>query len=291
VTTPADEDDAPSRRRFSPRSSWHELPFLIIIALVLALIIKTFLVQAFYIPSASMENTLQGGNPLCNTCGTSPGHPFDRILVNKASYDVGSVHRGQIVVFRRPPGWPDESDYTVSGNPVVRFLHDVGSTIGLAPAGTSDFVKRVIGVAGDHVVCCNAANQIMVNGHALNEPYIDLATRDASQHDLAYTPFRRTVPKDDLFVMGDHRDDSEDSRAFGFVPTKYVVGRAFLVIWPVSDWKHLGVPATFGQPGLHAAGSDAVPAAASALAVVPVAGLRRRRRRRRAAARSPRTRT
>jgi signal peptidase I len=287
VTTPAPDDDAAPSREKRQRSAWHELPFLVIIALVLALIIKTFLVQAFYIPSASMENTLQGGNPLCNTCGTSPGHPFDRVLVDKASYDLGSVHRGQIVVFRRPPGWPDESEYSVSGNPVVRFLHNVVSMVGLAPAGTSDFVKRVIGVAGDHVVCCNAANQVMVNGHALNEPYIDLATATASQHSLAYTAFSRTVPKGDLFVMGDHRDDSEDSRAFGFVPTKDVVGRAFVVIWPVSDWKRLGVPATFHQPGLRAAGSDAVPVAASALAVVPVAGLRRRRRRRAAVCSTP----
>jgi signal peptidase I len=266
-------------------SFWRELPFLVIIALVLALLIKTFLVQAFYIPSASMENTLQGGPEFVG--GPSNGHPSDRVMVNKLVYDFRSPRRGEIVVFKKPPGWPNESDTTTPSDPVLRVIHDAASAIGIAPSGSSDFIKRVIGVAGDHVVCCNAAKQVTVNGHPLNEPYIDLTTASPSQHQQAYTPFIRTVPKGDLFVMGDHRDDSDDSRVNGFVPVKDVLGRAFVVIWPITDWKTLGVPATFKQSGLSAAGQRSLamvgsgPYAAGAMLVMPIAVFRGRRRRKR----------
>jgi signal peptidase I len=223
-------------------SFWRELPVLVVIALVLALLIKTFLVQAFYIPSASMENTLQGGDP--NTMQATSAHPFDRVLVNKLVYDFRDPRRGEIVVFKRPPRWPDESSFTTPSNPVLRFFHDVGSAIGIAPSGGSDFIKRVIGIPGDHVVCCNAKHQITVNGKALDEPYIDLQDDPAS---AAYTPFDVTVPKGDLFVMGDHRDDSSDSRIHGPIPESDVIGRAFLVIWPIKNWKTLPIPATFHQ--------------------------------------------
>jgi signal peptidase I len=285
VTTPTGDtvrsadEAAPTRHRAAARrgSFWKELPVLVIVALVLALLIKTFLVQAFYIPSASMENTLQGGPEFPG--GPTSGHPFDRVLVNKFVYDFRSPHRGEVVVFKRPPGWPNESDFAAAGNPISRLFRDVGSVVGLAPSGGSDFIKRVIGVGGDHVACCNAKNQITVNGHALNEPYIDLTAADPGQHSAAFKPFSVTVPKGDLFVMGDHRDDSDDSRVNGFVPVKNVVGRAFVVIWPIADWKTLPVPATFSQPGLSAAGSNALPLLGSALVVTPLAVFRRRRRR------------
>ena len=230
------------------RSFWRELPVLVIVALVLALLIKTFLVQAFYIPSASMEDTLQGGPEFPG--GPTAGHPYDRVLVNKLVYDFRSPRRGEVIVFKKPPGWPNESTITTPSNPIARFFHDIGSAIGIAPSGGSDFIKRVIGVAGDHVVCCNAKDQIMVNGHALDEPYIDLTTADPGQHAAAYQPFHITVPAGELFVMGDHRDDSDDSRINGPVPVSDVIGRAFVVIWPHSDWKTLPVPSTFDQPGL-----------------------------------------
>jgi signal peptidase I len=280
------ENEAPPPARHAKRptpkksgSFWRELPFLIIVALLLALLIKTFLVQAFYIPSASMENTLQGGQ--VNAGGLSvatSAHPFDRVLVNKLVYDFRDPHRGEIVVFKRPPRWPNESEFTTSSNPVLRGLHDFGSAIGIAPSGGSDFIKRVIGVSGDHVVCCNARHQISVNGHPLTEPYIDLAGGQAAD---AYRPFNVTVPKGQLFVMGDHRDDSDDSRVNGPVPISDVVGRAFLVIWPVKDWKHLPVPTTFDQSGLSAAGIGTAPYVAGGVAVLPVAWWRRRRRGRR----------
>jgi signal peptidase I len=269
----------PAAPKKASSSFWRELPFLVVVALLLALLIKTFLVQAFYIPSASMENTLQGGQVnAADQSVATPAHPFDRVLVNKLVYDFRDPHRGEIVVFKRPPRWPNESEFTTSSNPVLRGLHDFGSAIGIAPSGGSDFIKRVIGISGDHVVCCNARHQVSVNGKALTEPYIDL---EGGQPEDAYRPFTVTVPKGELFVMGDHRDDSDDSRVNGAVPISDVVGRAFLVIWPVKDWKHLPVPKTFDQPGLSAAGIGAAPYLAGGIAVLPLAWWRRRRRGRR----------
>jgi signal peptidase I len=215
------------------RSSWREWPILILVALVLAVGIKTFFVQAFYIPSASMENTLQGGDPI--TMESSSAHPFDRILVDKASYRFGSPHREQIVVFKKPPRWPDESE-PGSSNAVLRAIHRVGSFVGLAPSSNGYFVKRVIGVPGDHVACCTKQHQLTVNGVALNESYLDLQDEP---HASAYTPFSITVPKGDLWVMGDHRDDSGDSRDYGPIPISDVVGRAIAVMWPFKDWRAL----------------------------------------------------
>jgi signal peptidase I len=238
---------APATRRHR-RSFWTELPVLIVIALVLALLIKTFGVQAFYIPSASMENTLQGGDP--RTLLATSAHPFDRVLVNKLVYDFRDPRRGEIVVFKRPPGWPQEGLLQPSGNPVRRFFHRIATTIGIAPSTGSDFIKRVIGIPGDHVVCCTDTHQITVNGKPLSEPYLDLQDRPPAS---AYQPFDITVPKGMLWVMGDHRNDSSDSRDHGPIPISDVVGRAFLVIWPHRDWRRLPVPSTFHQPGLSAA--------------------------------------
>jgi signal peptidase I len=244
-------------------------------AFVLAIVIKTFLAQAFYIPSASMENTLQGGDPI--TVTSTAAHPFDRILVDKLTYRFRSPHRGEIVVFKRPPGWPIESTPT-SSDPVLRGLHDVGSFLGLAPATDDDFVKRVIGTPGDHVVCCTARQQLTVNGKALDEPYIDLQDEP---HAAAYTHFSITVPHGDLWVMGDHRDDSDDSRVHGPIPISDVLGRAVLVIWPIKNWRTLPVPATFKQIGFSAASTPVAPFAAGLICAVPlVVGGRRWRRRR-----------
>jgi signal peptidase I len=273
---PETDPDPSPPARLEHGSFWRELPFLVLIALVLALLIKTFLVQAFYIPSASMENTLQGGSAFANAAATGK-HPFDRVLVNKLVYDFRSPHRGEIVVFKKPPGWPNESNFTTPGNPVLRFFHDIGSAIGIAPSGGSDFIKRVIGVGGDTVACNN--DVLSVNGVVLHEPYLYPGSHpcDAGNFDN----MTKVVPKGDLFVMGDHRDDSDDSRVNGFVPVKDVIGRAFVVIWPISDWKTLPIPSTFKQAGLAAAGSPVTPMLGGAVLVMPLALLGRRRHRRR----------
>jgi signal peptidase I len=289
VTTDADGsaalDAEPGRHAKPQRSSsfWRELPFLVLIALVLALLIKTFLVQAFYIPSASMEDTLQGGPNGVDTAQ----HPYDRVLVNKLVYRFRSVHRGEIVVFKGPSSWQSEFVSTTPSNPIARFFHDIGSALGVAAPSSKDFVKRVIGVGGDHVVCCDAQGRITVNGVPLNESgYLYPGAKPSTQ------PFDVVVPKGRLWVMGDNRGGSADSRSHmddhdGTIPADDVIGRAFVVVWPPSDWKTLPVPSTFHQKGLAALASDsAAPLAVGALAVTPVALVRgRRRSRRRAGAR------
>jgi signal peptidase I len=257
-------------------SFWREMPFLILIALVLALLIKTFLVQAFYIPSASMENTLQGGGAFAGSEKTGD-HPYDRVLVNKLVYDFRDPHRGEIVVFRKPPGWPKETDFSNPSNPVLRFFHSVGAAIGIAPSGGSDFIKRVIAVGGDHISCKN--DVLSVNGRVLHEPYLYPDSHPCSGGGFDNTT--KDVPKGQLFVMGDHRDDSDDSRVHGFVPVDDVIGRAFVVIWPIKDWKTLPVPSTFKQVGLAASGVPGAPLLGAAAIVSPVALVRARRRRRR----------
>ena len=231
---------APTQRHSSLR---RELPFLVLIALVLALLIKTFLVQAFFIPSGSMERTLHG----CTGCRG------DRVLVNKLVYRVRDPHRGEIVVFKGPPSWQPEFVAATPGNPVSRLLHEVGAALGVAAPSNKDFIKRVIGVGGDHVRCCDADGRVTVNGHPLDEPYLYPGAHPSDQ------PFDVTVPKGRLWVMGDHRNDSADSRAhqddhLGTVPVSDVIGRAFVRVWPPSRWGMLPVPKTFQQSGLTALG-------------------------------------
>jgi signal peptidase I len=261
----ADPRDDGARRKGTP--FWQEFPVLVVVALVLALLIKTFLVQAFYIPSASMENTLQGGNPSCQ-CGTSPGHPFDRVMVNKLAYDFSSPRRGDIVVFKGPPRWPDETEFTTPSNPIARVFHDVGAVIGLAPSSGNDFIKRVIGVGGDTIRCRN--DVLSVNGHVLSEPFLYPGSHACSSD--GFEGKSVVVPHGDVFVMGDHRDDSADSRVNGVVPVSDVIGHAFVVIWPSADWKTLGIPATFQQTGLAAAGSHTT-AVVLVLILVVLAGM------------------
>ncbi|MEV7024890.1 signal peptidase I [Kitasatospora sp. NPDC093558] len=264
---PADgSEEQVSGKDKKPRSFWKELPILIGIALVLALVIKTFFVQAFSIPSESMQNTLQVG---------------DRVLVDKLTPWFGAEpERGEVVVFHDPGGWLNDEPVQQSNNSFLRGVQDVLSFVGLMPsANEKDLIKRVIAVGGDTVEC-ESGGPVKVNGVALNEPYIFPGNNPCSR---TFGPLK--VPSGRIWVMGDHRDDSLDSRFHmdqpggGTVPVDDVIGRAFVVAWPIDRWATLPVPGTFDQKGL-AAGVPLVPPVAGAAGAVALLPLVRRVRNR-----------
>ena len=237
------------------RPFWREIPLLVVAAIVLAVIIKTFLFQAFSIPSQSMQNTLQ---------------PGDRVLVDKLTpWFGGTPQRGQVIVFKDPGGWlAGEARPERTTNLVVRDTQSVLSVLGLMPAaGDQDLIKRVIAVGGDTVVC-KAGAPVSVNGVTLDESYIYPGATPCNDYPAGTV----TVPKGDLWVMGDHRNDSADSRyqrqqdnGGGFVPLKDVIGRAFMVAWPISHWKGLPVPSAFDQSGPSGSSLQGAPPIGTAL--------------------------
>jgi signal peptidase I len=230
---------APTSRTGSRRSSkndkqlpiWQEMLLLLGIALVLAIVIKAFFMQAFYIPSGSMNDTL-----VLN----------DRILVQKVSYWGGnSPERGDVVVFADPGGWLDSSEVRTATNPVTKALE----TFGLYPTG-GHLVKRVIGVGGDTVMCCDDRGRVTVNGVALNEKaYL------AEGEKPSLIDFEVDVPEGYIWVQGDNRSNSADSRVHlgdpggGLIPDGDVVGKVFMVVWPLDNAKMLERPATFDSVG------------------------------------------
>ncbi|KPG84674.1 signal peptidase I [Frigoribacterium sp. RIT-PI-h] len=211
-----------------PRSIWRFLRDVLVIflaALVLSFLVKTYLVRSFYIPSGSMEHTLEIN---------------DRVIVNELVPGLVPLHRGDVVVFADPGGWLSPLEVaTPSTGPVDKVL----STIGLAPHdGTGYLIKRVIGLPGDTVTCCDDFGHMSVNGVPLDEPYITVLPDEtrASRDD-----FTVTVPDGSLWVMGDNRYNSRDSRynrdkpGEGFVPLSDVAGRAAVISWPSSRWTWL----------------------------------------------------
>jgi signal peptidase I len=192
------------------RPFWRELPVLILIALVVAVIIKTFLVQAFYIPSASMENTL-----LVN----------DRVMVNKLAYTFGDIERGHIIVFDDPRLLDSGSTESVP----ARVFRNLAESVGISTP-QSEFIKRVIALPGDTIEIID--DEVVVNGRVIAEPYLH---PDARMPNFA----EETIPVGHVFVMGDNRNVSQDSRVFGPIPTEDVVGRAFILLWPPSRWTRL----------------------------------------------------
>ena len=197
-----------------------ELPILVVVALVVSLFIKTFVVQFFYIPSGSMENTLQ---------------IKDRVAVNKVPFLSRSISRGDVVVFRDPDDWlPEIVDYDT--NKYVSKAKSALVAVGVLPNPTKQYlVKRVIGVEGDHIVCCTKAGNLTINDVEVTEPYIYAGNKPSEMK------FDVTVPKGKLWVMGDHRGASADSRYHqedinkGFVPISRVTGRVVAVIWPFKN--------------------------------------------------------
>jgi signal peptidase I len=264
-----------------------ELPILLVIAIVLAVLIKTFLVQAFFIPSGSMEQTLQ---------------IHDRVLVNKLAFHTGSPQRGDIVVFDiSGTGFKNsDAEYVAcpQSNVVVSGIRAVERFVGLSTCGENDYIKRIIAVPGDTVEGI-ANGPVLVNGHPLTEPYVYednhapfcAASNSDPEHqlmqDCANDPQPIKVPAGMYWVMGDHRSNSSDSRYNGFVPRDKLVGRAFVRILPLSRIGFLHVPKTFRGVGATAAGLGGVPAVSAPALLFPLAGGRlvgRRRRRLRARA-------
>ena len=189
-------------------------PFLILVAVVVAIIVKTFLVQAFYIPSASMEPTLDVG---------------DRVFVNKFVYDFGDVGRGDVIVFENPNSG-DLPDRGVVGG----ILHWLGEGIGFAQPENEDFIKRVIGLPGETIEIRN--NVVYVDGEPLDEPYLTEQAKRSNGDGMRFV-----VPQNSLFVMGDNRGNSADSLfGLGYIPLDKVIGRAFVVIWPPSHMGGIG---------------------------------------------------
>jgi signal peptidase I len=238
---PSDESSHPSigpeetaetgDRRRGSIPGWLEFPLLIVGAFLLAFLVKTFLVQAFYIPSGSMENTLAVG---------------DRVLVNKMVYRFRPIERGDIVVFDGTGSFISGNRVETETNPVQFVVRFLGEIVGVAPPSDRDFIKRVIGVGGDRVVCCDADGNITVNGIALDEEsYLYPGNPPSKQS------FDVLVPEGKLWVMGDHRSASADSRAHlgdpggGMVPEDRVIGRAFAIVWPLDRAQFLPIPESF----------------------------------------------
>ncbi|HWC22639.1 MAG TPA: signal peptidase I [Flexivirga sp.] len=211
-----EDDDAPKGK-----SRWafaRELTVIVVIALVLSFLVKTFLAQPFYIPSASMESTLDIG---------------DRIIVSKFTPQHSPLHRGDVIVFEDPKTWGSTPHHP---SLLKRIVQDSLVFVGVLPGGGDHVVKRIIGLPGDKVACCTKTGKLTVNGVPITEPYINKGSVPSS------TPFSITVPKDKVWVMGDNRNDSADSRLhdgnsggkLGSVPMSDITGQVVAIAWPIS---------------------------------------------------------
>ncbi|MBW4716687.1 signal peptidase I [Saccharothrix obliqua] len=260
-----------SQKKKRKGSFWRELPILIVVAVVLAILIQTFLARVYMIPSESMAQTLHGCAAPCFG---------DRVLVDKLTYDFTEPGPGDVVVFHGPDSWNNQ-DFAPAepSNPVASFFQGLGSLIGIPTASKEDFVKRIIAVGGQTIKCCDEQNRVLVDGKPLDEPYIywepGRGTFQESFDELK-------IPEGFLFVMGDNRNDSCDSRCQGdrrlggLVPVDNVVGKARLIVLPPSRWggvdDHDPQAVALGAP----AWQDVLPAGIGVAAAWPVLLLGRR---------------
>jgi signal peptidase I len=200
------EDDEPRKKRKKRRSFWAELPGLLLTALVIAVLIKTFLIQPFWIPSESMLDTI---------------HVNDRVMVNKLAYRFDEPDRGEIVVFRDP------AEAEVEESIPEAVIRSVLEAVGIRTRGRDDLIKRVVGLPGETITI--ADNHVLIDGVAISEPYLPSGVVMSDDG-----PF--VVGEDEVFVMGDNRNSSFDSRRFGNISEEDLVGRAFVIIWPLSNF-------------------------------------------------------
>jgi signal peptidase I len=216
---------------------WKETLIILLVVFFLAVIVRTFLFQAYYIPSSSMEGTIQVG---------------DRVLVNKVSYDFREPKRGEVVVFRGTTSWPPENTTDNNASMFSQLGSGIGDLVGVSQPGQNDFIKRVIGLPGDTVACCDSAGRVTVNGVGIDEPYVTAANNAPVVDSTPSTPscadrnFRPVVVNAGMmFVMGDRRLVSQDSRCNGQVPISNIIGKASAIIWPTSHWTDFSIPPSF----------------------------------------------
>lgn len=214
-----------------------ELPLLLLVAFCAAVLLRSFVIQTFDIPSGSMEKTLQVG---------------DRVLVNKLVYALREPQRGEVVVFKGTDRWASEVQLPTETTLLGDIGRVFGDLIGIAAPNEKDLIKRIIAVSGDTVYCCDADGRVVINDTPLNEsPYLyddaDLDEDPAGNNCLARRFGPVHVPQGHVFVMGDHRGDSKDSRCQGFVPVENFIGRAINVVWPQDHWSALDIPPGFSQ--------------------------------------------
>lgn len=226
--TPSESAEPPRTRRSGVVTFLRDILLIVLAALLISFLVKTFLIRSFFIPSESMEQTLIRD---------------DRIIVNELVPEVMPIAHGDVVVFKDPGSWLDTQPI-VEKNPLASAVDSALGFVGLSAEDSNDhLIKRVIGLPGDHVICCDDFGRLTVNGTALEEPYIVLPTGAV---DATPEKFDITVPEDSLWVMGDNRYQSADS-AFHhttdpgreYVPYDDVVGRAIVISWPMDRWKWL----------------------------------------------------
>jgi signal peptidase I len=225
-----------SNQRSKDSHRWPRRLVALIVLVCAAVLVRTFLLQAFYVPSGSMEGTLQVG---------------DRVLVNKIIYNFRSPRRGEVVMFHGSASWLPETDSDTNSGILSSAGRRVGDLFGVSDLGRHNFLRRVIGLPGDTVACCDSNGRIIVNGKGIDEPYVTLNAPVDSPKDTPPCNTRRFSPTvvqpGYVFVLGDDRLVAPDSRCDGQVPMSDVVGRAMAIAWPTGRWSLLSPPKSFSH--------------------------------------------